>query len=100
MATKTFKIGEYCKGGIITVETNKKKNTITIIGKDWDYSKGKNFNFDTAQEFTRQTFIPDGYGVRSEMEMFLNDLTTSYYTDQILEWIESDKDNKFPVKLF
>ena len=31
MATKTFKIGEYCKGGVITVETTAKK--VTIIAK-------------------------------------------------------------------
>ena len=37
MATKTWKLGEICKGGIITVET--KGNIVTIIGKEWDYSK-------------------------------------------------------------
>ena len=38
MATKTFKIGEYAKGGIITVETTTR--TVVVIGKDWDMSQG------------------------------------------------------------
>lgn len=43
MATKTFKIGEYCKGGIITVET--KGSTVHIIAKEWDYSQGTRKKF-------------------------------------------------------
>jgi hypothetical protein len=31
MATKTFKIGEYCKGGVITVEASKR--TVLIQAK-------------------------------------------------------------------
>jgi len=30
MASKTFKIGEYCKGGVITVEASAKKVTIIL----------------------------------------------------------------------
>ena len=89
MATKTWKIGEYCQGGIITVETTKKQ--IIVIGKEWDYAKGCNRSSDQskAKEFTRKTVqIGDGNAHR-ELSMFLIDLTTSYYTDQILEWVES-----------
>jgi hypothetical protein len=32
MAKKTFKIGEVCRGGVITVETTAK--TVTIISKE------------------------------------------------------------------
>ncbi len=42
MATKTFKIGEYCKGGIITVET--KGSIVHIIAKEWDMSQGTRKN--------------------------------------------------------
>ena len=53
MKTKTFKIGEYCKGGIITVEIRGKK--IAIIGKEWDHSKGTRRSSDQkgAKEFDR-----------------------------------------------
>jgi hypothetical protein len=37
-ASKTFKIGEYAKGGVITAEVQGK--VVTIIGKEWDTSQG------------------------------------------------------------
>ena len=54
MATKTWKIGEYCKGGIITIKTTATK--IIVIGKDWDFSKGSNRGSDQsgAEEWTRK----------------------------------------------
>ena len=94
MATKTFKIGEYCKGGVITAVATKRK--ITIIGKEWDYSKGSNKGSDqsNAKEWTRLEMSGDLHTdyVTRELTMFLNDLTTSYYTDMILEWCESKSD--------
>ena len=92
-ATKTWKIGEYCKGGVITVEITGK--VINIIGKDWDYSTGSNksSNQSKAKEFARLTLnmvypylLADTH---SKCFMFLTDLTTSYYADQILDWIKS-----------
>ena len=89
MATKTFKIGEYCLGGIITVETKGEK--ISIIGKEWDYSAGSKRSSDqsNAKEFTR--LEADGTDPEStwEMSRFLNTLTTSYYSDEIMKWIGS-----------
>jgi len=89
MATKTFKIGEYCKGGIITVET--KKSTVHIIAKDWDYSQGtrKNSNQKNAKEFDRCTVDVNNDSSSREMSDFLHDLTTSYYADQVMQWIDS-----------
>jgi hypothetical protein len=88
-ANKTFKIGEYAKGGIITVEIKDKK--IDVIGKEWDYSTGSRRSSDqsNAKEFTRQTFTADHEDVQRDLQMFINDLTTSYYTDEIIKWIES-----------
>ena len=40
MAKKTFKLGEYAKGGVISVATSKTK--VVVIGKDWDFSAGSN----------------------------------------------------------
>lgn len=88
-ATKTWKIGEYCKGGIISVEIVGK--VIRIIGKEWDTSAGykKSSNQSKAKEWTRGTTDinhPDAYRLCSD---FLNDLTTSYYADEVMKWIES-----------
>lgn len=89
MATKTFKIGEYCKGGIIEVQITGK--IITIIGKEWDYSTGSRKSSDqsNAKEWTRGTVESTDENVVRKLNEFLNDLTTSYYTDQIIKWIES-----------
>ena len=89
MATKTFKIGEYCKGGVITVEATAKK--VAVIGKIWDYSKGSTKGSDQskAKEFTRLEVMTDEPDARSKIDWFLFDLTTSYYADEVMKWIES-----------
>lgn len=89
MATKTWKIGECCKGGIITVETT--KTNVTVIGKEWDYSQGSNrgSNQTNAKEFIKATVDVKSNGARRKVDEFLNDLTTSYYADEILKWIET-----------
>ena len=87
--TKTWKIGEYAKGGVITVEVQGK--VITVIGKDWDMSQGtrKGSNQSNAKEFTRIEVNVEQKDADRQLSMFLNDLTTSYYTDKLMEWIES-----------
>lgn len=89
MKTKTFKIGEYCRGGIITVEIRGK--VISVIGKEWDTSKGYNKGSDqsNAKEWTRGTVLSTDSDARRKLFMFLTDLTTAYYTDGIIKWIES-----------
>lgn len=89
--TKTFKIGEYAKGGVITVEITGK--LVTVIGKDWDFSTGSRKSSDqsNAKEFTRgtcDTSDQTGQEYRKLMD-FLCDLTTSYYADQIAKWIDT-----------
>jgi hypothetical protein len=94
--TKTWKLGEYAKGGVISVELNKTfryGNVITIIGKEWDSSQGykKNSNQNNAKEFIRTT-IHSSYDSDADRKMFrfLNELTTSYYVGNIIEWIKSN----------
>ena len=90
MATKTFKIGEYCRGGIITVET--KGSKVAIIGKDWDMSQGtrKSSNQKNAKEWTRiEVDATRGSDARREAMDFLWDLTSSYYADEVMKFIES-----------
>jgi len=92
---KTWKIGEYAKGGVISVEiesTFRNGNVVTIIGKEWDSSQGykKSSNQSNAKEFTRTT-IHSSYSSDAENKMFifLTDLTTAYYADNIIEWIKT-----------
>ena len=89
MSSKTFKIGEYAKGGIITAVATKTK--VTIIGKDWDFSKGSTKGSDqsNAKEWTRLEVSTNDSDADRQLTMFLQDLTTSYYTDQIMDWCVS-----------
>jgi hypothetical protein len=89
MASKTWKIGEYAKGGVIVTQT--KGNKVIVIGKDWDFSTGsrKSSNQSNAKEFTRIEVDCEEMDADRQLSMFLNDLTTSYYTDEIMKWIES-----------
>ena len=90
--SKTFKIGEYAKGGVITVEI--KGKFITIIGKEWDFSTGsrKSSNQSNAEEFCRTEIrLTSGNYFNNSYRQILDylcDLTTSYYSDQIMKWIE------------
>lgn len=90
MATKTWKLGENSNGGIITVETTSK--TVTVIGKNWDISKGtlRNSDQSNAKEFTRETVnIENSPNAYRTLDNFLNDLTTTYFAGQILDWIKT-----------
>ena len=101
MATKTWKLGEICRGGIITV--NVTKTQVVIIGKDWDTSAGwnKGSNQSNAKEWYRETIArPEDTMEYDWMSMrhpewktsaldALNYLTTGYYADEIVKWIES-----------
>ena len=86
--TKTWKLGEVCQGGVITVEIVGK--VITVIGKEWDIAAGykKSSNQSNAKEFTRGTITPHNDAM-FKLFMFLSDLTTSYWADEIIKWIES-----------
>lgn len=73
MATKTFKIGEYAKGGIIKAEILKNgKARISCL----DY-----FDKTLLDEW-------EGTGYHALREA-LEDWTSIYYADQVLEWIKS-----------
>lgn len=89
MATKTFKIGESCAGGIITVQTGTKK--VTIIQKEWDYAKGSNRGSDQsgAKELDRVEVNSDDGNAYRELQDFLLDITSSYFTDQVLKFVNS-----------
>jgi hypothetical protein len=77
MATKQFKIGERAVGGIIKVDVNGK--VIQIKCLDY-YSKNE------VQSGTASTDDPDAY---RKVDVFLNDVTSSYHADKVMEWIKS-----------
>lgn len=92
--TKTWKLGEICRGGIITAIVEGTR--VTIIGKDWKMSAGtkRGSNQSNAKEWTRlelPIYSPNRYEKASN---FLNDLTSSYYSNVIIEWIN----NNLPVE--
>ena len=89
MATKTWKLGEVCKGGVITVETT--SNKVTVIGKEWDMSTGtrKSSDQSNAKEFTRVEVKLELNSAARTIDDFLHDLTTSYYAGQIMDWIKT-----------
>jgi major membrane immunogen (membrane-anchored lipoprotein) len=89
MATKTFKIGECARGGVITVIATESK--VTVIAKDWDHSKGTRRSSDqsNAKELYRlEVSTTDSYAER-KLSDWLCEESTSYYSDVVLDWIKS-----------
>lgn len=88
-ATKTWKLGEVAQGGVITAEVNGK--VITIIGKEWDTSTGykKSSNQTNAKEFTRGSVLSNERDAERKLFMFLSDLSTSYWADEIIKWVKT-----------
>ena len=76
-ATKNFKIGEYAVGGIIRVEVKGK----VIIIKALDYN--------TKELVRAGSITTDTQGVESQIQNFLEELTSYYYAEKIMAWIKS-----------
>jgi len=75
------------QSGIIQVKIDDSR--VTIIGKEWDYSKGsrKGSNQTNAKEFTRITIDTNQQNPGRLLSQKLFDLTTSYHCDNIMKWI-------------
>ena len=71
---KTFKIGEYAIGGIITVQTYGQSG-VMLQAKDWHTGK-------VIREVTTDN--------KQEIYNTLLDWTSSYYTDKVYDWIEAN----------
>lgn len=76
-AQKTFKIGEYCKGGILTVKITGK--LIEVKALDWN----------TRKQVMSGSVLCNERNAQWKLNDFLNDLTSSYYADKVLTWIKS-----------
>ena len=77
--TKTFKIGEYAVGGIVVANIN--KSIVEVQFKDWN----------TKEVITECKIDGSKFNSRNELLDFLNENTSSYYADKIVEWIDSFK---------
>lgn len=75
---KDFKIGEYAIGGIIRVTIN--EEDVTIVPLDWDSKKPVRVEETSDDE--------------SYLWNVLFDLTSSYYAEQIMEYIKSEMQKK------
>jgi|APGre2960657505_1045072.scaffolds.fasta_scaffold91733_2 hypothetical protein len=78
MAKKTFKIGEYAIGGIIQVCTT--SDSVTIDALDWN----------SKQKIMGREFQVRATNVTNEMDNYLNELTSSYYADKVLDFIKEN----------
>ena len=75
--SKQFKIGECAVGGIIAVEIFSRNETVSIKALDWN----------TKKEVRGQVFSNED---TTAMDWFLFDLTTSYYTGKVMDWIKAN----------
>jgi hypothetical protein len=71
--TKTWKIGEYCAGGVIRAK-----------------SCGEFVKLEIRDYFTDELLNDGAFGRIHERQIleFLNNSTTSYYADKVLQWIK------------
>ena len=77
MATKSFKIGEYAVGGIIKVD---------ITGK---VIQIKALDYFTKEVVSSGTELSTDPNIERKLDDYLNDLTSYYYAEKILDWIKS-----------
>ena len=77
MNLRTFRIGEYAVGGIIRVRIN--LESIFIQTLDWD----------TEKEVTRNSFPLNDESYWLIMDR-LHELTSSYYAERIMKFIEEN----------
>lgn len=91
MKSNTWAIGESCQGGVITAEIHD-NGIVKVIGKEWDTSQGWSRNSDQskAKPFTKLEGNFLTWGVEEQFDNFLNELTTSYYTSQVIDWIKAN----------
>ena len=87
MASKTFKIGEYARGGVVTAET--KGYAVTLIAKEWDTSAGytKKSSQTNAKELYRITVDATTNDARWKLFDWLSEESTSYWADEVLKWV-------------
>jgi hypothetical protein len=79
--TKTWNIGEYAIGGRIKVTVTKEepdRSLVIVQALDWD-----------SKRVVKADWVETDNEIwAGDLSDTLNDMTSSYYADQILNWIE------------
>ena len=99
MTKKTFKIGEYARGGVIVASVDTEKIVISV--RDWDFStgSGRSANQNNAEEIERYThYLDNNNNLYYDLSRNLNDITSYYYSEKIIDWLESKSSKK--IKTF
>ena len=89
MATKHFKIGEYCEGGVISAIATEDK--VTVIQKNWDYSQGSRRStckIAKCTEIDRIQVTPSSSDAYHRVSHFLDEITSIGWADEIIKFIE------------
>jgi major membrane immunogen (membrane-anchored lipoprotein) len=86
---KDFNIGEYARGGVITVIIS--EGNVTLISREWDFSKGSTKKSDqsNSRELYRFEVSTNDSEAEYKLRDWLLEESTSYYCDVIMEWIYS-----------
>lgn len=86
-STHTWKLGEVCTGGIITVNIEDSK--VRLILKEWDYSTGSRRSSDQskAEVLEHVTYNAEDHNAYREMIEQLGMWTTSYHAEKVMEWV-------------
>jgi len=89
LITKTWKLGEICQGGVVTIEI--KDNIVAIIAKEWDYSTGSRKSSDqsNAKEFNRLEVETNEFDAERKISNFLHELMHSWAAEEIDKWIHT-----------
>ena len=81
--TKQFKIGEYAMGGIIRVDITKEEPDRSLI-------EVKAIGWDSRQTLMADWAETDHVKWYNSILNTLNEMTSSYHADQIMEWIAAE----------
>ena len=84
MAQKLFKIGEYAAHGKWKVVVSPAGSVVTLIGIDYQTDKAVE-----RKEFTNPS--------HNDLADFLNEVMSSYWTDKLIEYVESITTLKQPT---
>jgi hypothetical protein len=84
MAQKLFKIGEYAAHGKWKVVVSPAGSVVTLIGIDYQ----------TDKEVERKEFTNPSH---NDLADFLNEVMSSYWTDKLIEYVESIATLKQPT---
>ena len=85
MAKKQFKIGECAVGGIIAVECTKERIIVNVL----DFYTKKQALAPLSLAYAGSNAY-DNTLIENHIDNYLNEITTYYYAEKIMNWIKSN----------